>query len=59
MTIKDLKDLIKDLPDNMLVKSCCDNGGDYGTTGYVTTETRSDDNWETEYESDYFVIKYS
>jgi len=31
MNIKELKEIIKDLPDDMPVCSCCDCGGDDGT----------------------------
>lgn len=61
MNVRELRELIKDLPDDMLVQSCCDNGGDLGTGTVfrVKTGTTSYDDWETEVDYQYLWCGYS
>lgn len=53
MNVRELKELLKDLPDDMQVESCCDCGGEDGTQFLVKESTTSYDGWETEVEYTY------
>ncbi len=61
MNIKELKELIQDLPDEMIVESCCDNGGPHGTgtCAKIRTGVTSFDDWETEVEYEYLWVGFT
>lgn len=55
--IKDLKEFIKEMPDDMPVQSCCDCGG--GTSAHIMEEEVFDENCEHIGQRDFVWIGYN